>query len=315
MAIPRYIRRSVRAWIVAAGVCAVALTGVEAAEQSREHRETRISSPAAGPATRSGPRAERGLAPHSGGTVSLAALRPSLREPAALEDGALRRETGIFGSVPIPVAQIGLTPRWNAIRASDPSAVFDACLREEMRCVSELQKRSRAIAASGGPEGMGAGEARRFAIRAVNRAVNAAIRYQTDAAAWGSEDYWAAPQETMARGVGDCEDYALLKLAILSALGVPEEDMTVVVVKDLARGIGHAVLAVKADESYDVLDNLTDAVRRDADISTYVPLYSIGPAGAWIHGKRRAVPLLQAAGQPTPPVPPSGPGRLRGSLN
>jgi hypothetical protein len=88
-----------------------------------------------------------------------------------------------------------------------------------------------------------------------------------------------------------------------------------VVVKDLSRGIGHAVLAVKAGEGYAVLDNLTDAVRRDAEINTYVPLYSIGHAGAWIHGKRRAAPVLQASSQQRSPAIPMEPGRLRGSLN
>ncbi|MCZ8102456.1 MAG: transglutaminase-like cysteine peptidase [Burkholderiales bacterium] len=319
MGSPRHIRRKVLAWAVAATVCAVAGTGAaEAGERHRKSTGAGGPSPAAGPAVPSGSRADRGLRPHSAGTAvpaAFAPLRPSLREPPALEDGALRREVGIFGSVPIPVMQIGMTARWNAILAGDPIASFDACMSDESRCVFDLQKRSRAMAAAGLRSAVADGEARRTLIRAVNRSVNATIRYQTDAAVWGSEDYWASPQETMARGAGDCEDYALLKLAMLAALGVPETEMTVVVVKDLSRSIGHAILAVKAGEGYDVLDNLTDAVRRDAEIDTYVPLYSIGHAGAWIHGKRRAAPLLQASSQPRSPAMPMEPGRLRGSLN
>jgi predicted transglutaminase-like cysteine proteinase len=319
MGSPRHIRRSVLAWAVAVTVCAVAGNGVaEAGERSRRSPGAGIPLPAAGPATWSGSRVNRGLSSQTDAVTvpaALAPLRPSLREPPALEDGALRREVGIFGSVPIPVAQIGLTPRWTAILAGNPSESFEACMRDDAQCAFELQRRWRAIAAAGAQDGIVSGEARRTVIHAVNRAVNATIRYQTDAAAWGSEDYWASPQETMARGVGDCEDYALLKLAMLAAIGVPEPEMTVVVVKDLSRGIGHAVLAVRTGEGYEVLDNLTDAVRSDAEIASYVPLYSIGHAGTWIHGKRRAIPVLQASSQPRSPSVPMAPGRLRGSLN
>ncbi len=307
MGSPRHIRRLVAAWAVVATICASAGSGVAgAAERSREGRGLARPSPAAGPAASTGGRVERALAQPKASAVpaAFAPLRPSLREAPALEDGALRRETGIFGSVPIPVAQIGLSPRWAAIQAGQASESFEACTRDESRCPTALHRRLRTVAA-----------ASPHAVRAVNSAVNAAIRYQTDSVAWGTEDYWASPQETMARGVGDCEDYALLKMAILSALGVPEADMTIVVVKDLSRGIGHAVLAVRTGEGFEVLDNLTDAVRRDGDISNYVPLYSIGNAGAWIHGRRRAAPLLQASSQPSPQSAPAPPGRLRGTLN
>lgn len=319
MGSPRHIRRLVLAWAVATTVCTAIGAGVaEAGERSRKSPGAWTPSPAAGPASSPGPRGDRRIASEgapAAGPAALTPLRPSLREPSALEDGALRREVGVFGSVPIPVAQIGLTPRWNAIVADDPIALFGACFRDESRCRFELQKRLRAIVTTNAHDGGVAGEVRRTVVLAVNRAVNAAIRYQTDAVAWGSEDYWASPQETIARGVGDCEDYALVKLAMLAALGVPETEMIVVVVKDLSRGIGHAILAVKAGEGYDVLDNLTDMVRSDAEIATYVPLYSIGHAGAWIHGKRRFAPVLQAANRTPSPAAPIASGRLRGSLN
>lgn len=260
-----------------------------------------MTSPAAGSALRIAPAA---AAP---------ALRPSLREPQPLEDGALRRETGVFGSVPIPVAQIGLSPRFAQVRDGDPPGPFRACLADETRCAGDLHRRLRAIAAMarGQSEGQGEGEGEGAVLRAVNRAVNAAVRYQTDAVTWGVEDYWASPAETLARGAGDCEDYALLKMAMLAALGVADSRMTVVVVKDTVRGIGHAVLAVRVGERFAILDNLTDAVRGDGEIASYLPLYSIGPTGAWLHGRRREAPALQvsSSGRAAPD------GLLRGTLN
>lgn len=235
-------------------------------------------------------------------------LRPSLREPPPLEDGALRRETGVFGSVPIPVAQIGLSPRFAAIRGSDPVAAVRTCLEEASPCPGEWSRRLRSVAATSRRED----EA--VLLRAVNRAVNAAVRYQADIAAWGVEDYWATPAETMARGVGDCEDYALLKMAILATLGIPEAQMSIVVVKDTARGIGHAVLAVRQGERFAILDNLSDAVRGDDEIASYVPLYSIGTSGTWIHGRRREpAPVRVSAASPAARAPVAAP--LRGTLN
>ena len=39
---------------------------------------------------------------------------------------------------------------------------------------------------------------------------------------YGRADYWATPAEFAAHGGGDCEDYAISKMAILTALGWPQ---------------------------------------------------------------------------------------------
>ena len=45
------------------------------------------------------------------------------------------------------------------------------------------------------------------------------LRYQTDIQLWKQNDYWATPLETLGRGFGDCEDYAIAKYISLRALG------------------------------------------------------------------------------------------------
>lgn len=235
-------------------------------------------------------------------------LRPTLRDPVPLEPGVLRGGEGVFGSVPLPVTRIGLSDRWGEIASGAPERMLAACVADVRRCSNAFEGRLNAIASATAP----AEQAGLWRLRAVNRIVNEAIRYQTDPQTWGEDDYWASPAETLARGAGDCEDYALLKLAALAALGWEPTDLSVVVVKDLRRGIGHAVLAVRQGASYAVLDNVTDAVLSDTDIRDYLPLYSIGPAGSWIHGKRRAAPTPVREARRGEPGPAAA---LRGSLN
>lgn len=132
----------------------------------------------------------------------------------------------------------------------------------------------------------------------VNRAVNRVLRYQEDSVNYGKLDYWATPEEIIDRGRGDCEDYAILKMAALKAGGVPMDDMSVVVLKDARRNVHHAVLAVRTRGAYTILDNLNDGVKADGAIHTYGPLYSLAADGMWIHGYRQPTPEKASLGVP-----------------
>jgi len=56
-------------------------------------------------------------------------------------------------------------------------------------------------------------------IAFVNREINRRVAYRPDADAGG--DHWATPCETLARGRGDCEDFAIAKHFLLDASDVP----------------------------------------------------------------------------------------------
>ena len=92
-------------------------------------------------------------------------------------------------------------------------------------------------------------------LLSVNRRVNATVRSVTDDDQWGVPDHWDLPSD----GLGDCEDYQLLKRRLLSASGLPRRAMRMAVVTDEA-GEGHAVLMVRTDRGDFVLDNKRDAV-------------------------------------------------------
>ena len=218
------------------------------------------------------------------------------------------RDAGVFNTVPIPIGQLAISARWQAILDADPSRVFrQGCDVSPATCRSLSVRAFKRLEA----ETASAALPRMVLLRKVNLAVNHSVRYQVDPVTWGVEDYWATPAETAARGAGDCEDYAIMKLGMLQALGQPLATMQVVVVKDLKRRIGHAVLAVKLGGSAYILDNLTDLVRSDAEIAEYQPYYSVSSVGNWLHGIRRATPTPAASGGLMTGDPA---GQLRGTL-
>jgi predicted transglutaminase-like cysteine proteinase len=92
-------------------------------------------------------------------------------------------------------------------------------------------------------------------ITAVNRKVNREIRPMTDKDHWGVVDSWDFPTD----GIGDCEDYQLLKRRLLVERGLPRRALRMTVVIDELNE-GHAVLMVRTDRGDFVLDNKTNAV-------------------------------------------------------
>ena len=68
-------------------------------------------------------------------------------------------------------------------------------------------------------------------VLVVNEFFARSLRYQTDIQLWKQEDYWATPLETLGKGLGDCEDYAIAKYISLRALGVSDDKLRLIYVK------------------------------------------------------------------------------------
>jgi predicted transglutaminase-like cysteine proteinase len=92
-------------------------------------------------------------------------------------------------------------------------------------------------------------------IVSVNRRVNSKIKPITDKDHWNLVDRWEFPDD----GMGDCEDFQLLKRRILAERGLPRRAMRMTVVID-ELGEGHAVLMIRTDRGDYILDNKTSAV-------------------------------------------------------
>lgn len=122
-------------------------------------------------------------------------------------------------------------------------------------------------------------------LRAVNQFFNERISFQEDVENWGQVDYWASPMESLARGAGDCEDYAIAKYVTLISLGVPHRKLRLVYVKAQLNGtvVPHMVLAYYESPRAEplVADNLQPDVRPASARTDLAPVFSFNAEQFW----------------------------------
>ncbi|WVT77439.1 transglutaminase-like cysteine peptidase (plasmid) [Sinorhizobium chiapasense] len=188
---------------------------------------------------------------------------------------AASKPSAVFHSVAFRVSSIPVARKWKTVYPAVVAADFSHCAQESGCAARGIL--GKAIENANGL-------AFRQKINGINRTVNRIVRYQPDAENYGSKDYWATPDEILARGKGDCEDYAILKMAALKAAGLPSEAMSIVVLRDVRRNLYHAVLAITTSQGHFILDNLSDEVKLDRALPSYQPLFSVSADRSWIHG-------------------------------
>ncbi|MCP4987926.1 MAG: transglutaminase [Colwellia sp.] len=121
-------------------------------------------------------------------------------------------------------------------------------------------------------------------INRVNHFFNKSIAYQDDLTLWGKKDYWASPVETIGRGKGDCEDYAIAKYFSLTSLGVDENKLRLMYVRQLTVNQPHMVL-IYFENPKDVpfvLDNFNPKVLLASKRRDLKPIYSFNAQGLWM---------------------------------
>lgn len=129
------------------------------------------------------------------------------------------------------------------------------------------------------------GETDRLAF--VNDYVNRHLRFRDDIDVWGQVDYWASPLESLGRGEGDCEDYAIAKYFSLVAAGTPVARLRLVYVRAQLRSQpqpqAHMVLAYYPHPEAEplILDNLDATVRAASRRRDLQPVFSFNGEGLW----------------------------------
>ena len=188
----------------------------------------------------------------------------------------------VFGTVALPVDRTPLDRRWRKVRrqpVSGQASDFAADLRGR-----DAMER----------------------IDAVNRFVNARVAFVDDSRAYRSADVWQGASDTLRKGRGDCEDYAIAKLQMLRAAGVADRDLYLVIVRDLVRRADHAVLVVRSEGRMLMLDNGTDRIGDAAAMQDYRPMLSYSAGQAWTHGyEQPTVSFASATLAPRGPVAPA----------
>jgi predicted transglutaminase-like cysteine proteinase len=207
--------------------------------------------------------------PQAGSPSLLAVAQEPLFKPRI--DPATKPSDGsVFASVAFQIGGLPIQGRWAAVTAGALDTSCGAACPSASGIAAAIDSvRDKPVAEK---------------LTAINAAVNHAIVYTKDQDVYGKRDHWARPAETLSNGKGDCEDFAILKMAALKAAGVPTENMTLVVLRDTRRNLFHAVLSVSTDRGQLVLDNLRDDVPRDTALRDYQALYSMSEGRSFIHG-------------------------------
>jgi predicted transglutaminase-like cysteine proteinase len=164
--------------------------------------------------------------------------------------------------------------KWRAVRER---------IRAEQRLISECRQDPAACPSDAATMFMAVVDAAReregrALLGEINRAVNLAVRPVSDQKRHG-EDVWSSPLVTLSSGEGDCEDYAIAKLAALWAAGVAEADTRLVIVHDPRAQEDHAIAMARLEGRWLALDNRRFTLV-EAEHLSYQPMFAIGDG--WI---------------------------------
>jgi len=126
-------------------------------------------------------------------------------------------------------------------------------------------------------------------VRRINSFFNHRIAFEDDLVLWGQADFWATPLDTLARGGGDCEDFAIAKYVSLRMLGLADDKLRLIYVRAKIGGVhstvsqAHMVLGYYPDPVGEpqVLDNLIDEVQPASRRSDLLPIFSFNADGLW----------------------------------
>lgn len=179
-----------------------------------------------------------------------------------------------LGTVAIPVERTIFDARWDRVRRPAP--------RQLMRMVlarAEITKSTDEAEL----------------LERINRYVNHRVTYRSDDRNHSDRDVWSSASETLARGSGDCEDFAILKLQLLRAAGLDPKRMKLVLLRDLSLNAHHALLLIRAASGWVALDNLNDSVYEASQTQEVRPIVSFSESRRWIHGYADSQPVVAPA--------------------
>jgi predicted transglutaminase-like cysteine proteinase len=188
---------------------------------------------------------------------------------------AVERSDEPFGMLTFRAPQGVLWTKWKKLEAD---------LRQEARILSECRANIDQCSSPAALHFLNViSRARQLPMRAriatVNRSINLAVRYMSDFMQHGVPDMWSGPLATFASGRGDCEDYAIAKYMAFRELGIASADMRLILARDRRVGMDHAVLAVRNEGKWLLLDNRFTRLVDAGESSQLTPLFSLGNDG------------------------------------
>jgi predicted transglutaminase-like cysteine proteinase len=121
-------------------------------------------------------------------------------------------------------------------------------------------------------------------LQRVNQFFNEELRYVEDIDLWRVDDYWATPVQSLWKGAGDCEDFAIAKYFSLRQWGMPADKLLITYVKVLNPERAHMVLTYYPDADGEplVLDSLFDTIEPADARKDLLPVYAFNGEGVWL---------------------------------
>lgn len=197
---------------------------------------------------------------------------PPPREEAKVDAPFAAHGYRLFGA-----ANADIAGKWSSIRETFAMerSFIDICRMLGPACQDEASADFLAIVDTA------AGKQGRARLATINARVNASIAYASDAVVFGVADRWQSPLKALGAR-GDCEDYAIAKYFLLEAAGVSPKDMRIVLTHDGAGG-DHAVLAVRQEGDWLLLDNRWDRLTVDNADRASSPVFALNETGAQMY--------------------------------
>lgn len=180
-----------------------------------------------------------------------------------------------FGMLTFRAPEGMLWVKWRKVDGEirDDERVISDCRADPAQCSSPAALKFLAVLDSARDTSM------RVNIATINRSINSQIRYVSDFKQHGVIDLWSSPLATYSSSEGDCEDYAIAKYVALRELGVNADDLRLLLVRDRAVGQDHAVLGVRHDGRWLVLDNRHSLLLDMTEVRQFTPLFAINQDG------------------------------------
>jgi len=190
----------------------------------------------------------------------------------------------------VPVTSGDLAVTWSHLekKIRTESEILASCRTSPDLCSFAAQKFLAIVAEGRAHQGLA-----RIAV--INRAINLAIQPQ-------ASPLWSTPVDTLFTGRGDCKDYAVAKYVALLEIGIAEADVSLVILRDLTVGENHAVVAVRFDGKWIVLDNRRFALVEDVEMRRVVPLFVLNHDGIKLYALQRLQPQFAQLAPYTSPA-------------
>jgi len=211
-------------------------------------------------------------------SVTVAHAQSSLDEP--------------FGLSTVEAPEAPLSAVWNDVLLEfrNDRTIIAQCRAEPSRCASPAAQKFLGIVQDA------ENKTGRVQIAYINRAANAALRALNNRRA---DAEWRSPLDALIKKNSDCKHYAVLKYAALGEAGITSAALKIVVVEVRSTHQQHAIVAVRTEGQWLLLDNRTSIlIESSKALDYYNPLYALDQDGV----RQFALPAhpVQMAGSDKP---------------